>query len=141
MSTSALNAGVGGQGDWRVQREIRLIGSGWKIGQLRKTEPGVMHLHVASASDLIEAVPQIGLSLNLRQTRLPILHGDRGLSQKGPELGNATYYYSLVGLETAGEITVNGKTVAVSGASWMDHEFGTSFLPADLWGGIGSAYN
>ena len=93
-----------------------------------ETEPGVMRLHVASTSDHIEAEPQIGLSLDLRQTRPPILHGDRGLSQKGPESGNATYYYSLVGLETAGEITTNGKTVAVSGISWMDHEFGTSFL-------------
>lgn len=91
-------------------------------------EPGVMRLRVPSTSDLIEAEPQIGLSLNLRQIRPPILHGDRGLSQKGPELGNATYYYSLVGLETTGEITINGKTVTVSGVSWMDHEFGTSFL-------------
>ena len=93
-----------------------------------EAEPGVMRLHVASISDLIEAEPQIGLSLNLRQTRPPILHGDRGLSQKGTELGNATYYYSLVGLETTGEITINAKTVTVSGISWMDHEFGTSFL-------------
>lgn len=93
-----------------------------------ETEPDVMRLHVPSTSDLVEAEPKIGLSLNLRQTRPPILHGDRGLSQKGPELGNATYYYSLVGMETAGEITVNGKTVAVRGISWMDHEFGTSFL-------------
>ena len=93
-----------------------------------ETEPGLMRLYVASASDLIETEPQIGLSLDLRQTRPPILHGDSGLSQKGPELGNASYYYSLVGLETTGEITVNGKTVAVSGISWMDHEFGTSFL-------------
>ena len=93
-----------------------------------EAEPGVIHLYAASASDFIEADPQVGLSLNLQQTRPPILHGDRGLSQKGPEPGNATYYYSLVGLETAGEITINGKTVAVSGISWMDHEFGTSFL-------------
>ena len=93
-----------------------------------ETEPGVMRLHVPSASDSIEIEPQIGLSLNLRQTRPPILQGDRGLSQKGPESGNATYYYSLVGLETTGEITVNGETVTVSGISWMDHEFGTSFL-------------
>ena len=91
-------------------------------------EPGVMRLHVASTSDLIEAEPQIGLSLDLRQTLSPILHGDRGLSQKGPESGNATYYYSLVGLETTGEVTINGKTVGVNGISWMDHEFGTSFL-------------
>ena len=93
-----------------------------------EAEPGVMRLHVPSTSDLIEAEPRIGLSLNLRQTRPPILHGNSGLSQKGPEPGNATYYYSLVGLETTGEITINGKTVAVSGVSWMDHEFGTSFL-------------
>ena len=93
-----------------------------------ETEPGVMRLHVPSTSDFIESEPQIGLSLNLRQTRPPILHGNRGLSQKGPERGNATYYYSLVGLETTGEVTINGETVAVSGVSWMDHEFGTSFL-------------
>ena len=93
-----------------------------------ETAPGVMRLHVPSTSDSIEIEPQIGLSLNLRQTRPPILQGDRGLSQKGPESGNATYYYSLVGLETTGELTIKGKTVAVSGISWMDHEFGTSFL-------------
>ena len=68
-----------------------------------EVESRTMHLHVASTSDLIETEPQIGLSLNLRQTRPPILQGDHGFSQKGPELGNATYYYSLVGLETTGE--------------------------------------
>ena len=93
-----------------------------------EAEPGVMRLHVASISDFAEAEPQIRLSLNLRQTRPPILHGDRGLSQKGPESGNATYYYSLIGLETTGEIAINGKTATVNGISWMDHEFGTSFL-------------
>ena len=93
-----------------------------------ETEPDVMRLHVPSTSDSIEMEQQIGLSLDLRQTRPPILQGDRGFSQKGPELGNATYYYSLVGLETTGEITINGETVNVSGISWMDHEFGTSFL-------------
>ena len=91
-------------------------------------EPGVMRLRVPSTSDSIEIEPQIGLSLNLRQTRPPILQGDSGFSQKGPESGNATYYYSLVGLKTTGEVTINGETATVSGISWMDHEFGTSFL-------------
>ena len=112
-------AGATGDSTYKVWLED------WSVTEV---EPGVMRLSVASTSDFIEREPQIRLSLNLRQTRPPILHGDRGLSQKGPELGNATYYYSLVGLETAGEITINGKTVAVSGVSWMDHEFGTSFL-------------
>ena len=99
-----------------------------------ETEPGTMRLHVPSTTDLIEAEPQIGLSLNLRQTRPLTLHGNRGLSQKGPESGNASYYYSLVGLETTGEITVDSKTVSVSGVSWMDHEFGTSFLSEEFIG-------
>ena len=112
-------AGAMGQPTYKVWLE------NWSATEV---EPGVMRLHVASTSDLIEAEPQIGLSLDLRQTLSPILHGDRGLSQKGPESGNATYYYSLVGLETTGEVTINGKTVGVNGISWMDHEFGTSFL-------------
>ena len=99
-----------------------------------EAESGVMRLRVPSTSDSIEKEPQIGLSLDLRQTRPPILQGDRGFSQKGPESGNATYYYSLVGLETNGEVTINGETAAVSGISWMDHEFGTSFLPEGFVG-------
>ena len=68
----------------------------------------------------------VALDLRLRETRAPILHGERGLSQKGPEPGNASYYYSLVQLETSGTVTVAGRTVNVGGVSWMDHAFGTS---------------
>ena len=90
----------------------------------KEVEPDVVRLQAVDN----QTAPQIGLVLTLRGTRPPILHGERGLSRKGPESGNANYYYSLVGLETTGDITINGKTVAVSGSSWMDHEFGTSSL-------------
>jgi predicted secreted hydrolase len=63
-----------------------------------------------------------------------VLHGEAGLSQKGPEAGNASYYYSLVGLETTGTVTIRGRTLQVSGQSWMDHEFGTSALSANAVG-------
>ena len=62
------------------------------------------------------------------------MHGDRGLSQKGPEPGNASYYYTLAGLDTAGQVTSGGQTVDVSGLSWMDHEYGTSALSEDAVG-------
>jgi predicted secreted hydrolase len=62
------------------------------------------------------------------------LQGDSGLDQKGPEAGNASYYYSLVGLESSGVITSAGRSVAVTGLSWMDHEFGTSALSDDATG-------
>ena len=76
----------------------------------------------------------VALDLTLRQTRPPLLQGDRGLDQKGPEEGNASYYYSLVGLETSGVITSGGRAIEVTGVSWMDHEFGTSALSAGATG-------
>ena len=78
--------------------------------------------------------PRTAIHLTLRETRSAVLHGNNGLSQKGPEPGNANYYYSLVGLSTTGSVTINGKKEAVSGVSWMDHEFGTSALAAGVVG-------
>lgn len=86
---------------------------------------------MASASS--ETGP-VAIDLRLRETRPPVLHGDAGLHQKGSEAGNASYYYSLVGLETSGTLTSAGNTYSVQGRSWMDHEFGTSALPADATG-------
>ena len=57
-----------------------------------------------------------------------MLHGERGFSQKGSSAGNATHYYSLTRMPTEGFVTLDGERFAVKGDSWMDHEFGTSFL-------------
>nr|MBP6440042.1 carotenoid 1,2-hydratase [Caldilineaceae bacterium] len=44
------------------------------------------------------------------------------------------YYYSLVNLDTTGVITSAGRTIPVTGLSWMDHEFGTSALSGSAVG-------
>lgn len=80
-----------------------------------------------------EAGP-VALDLTLRETRPPVFNGQQGLHQKGPEPGNASYYYSLVNLETSGVITSAGNTIPVTGLSWMDHEFGTSALSGSAVG-------
>lgn len=68
------------------------------------------------------------IQLRLSPRKPPVLQGDRGLSQKGPSEGNASHYYSLTRLETSGSLTVDGETMSVTGLSWMDHEFSSSFL-------------
>ncbi len=83
-------------------------------------EPGLVRLHAAEGD--------IQLDLTLRQVKPPALHGEAGLSQKSATPGNASYYYSLTRLETRGTITLGNQGYAVHGWSWMDHEFGTSFL-------------
>jgi predicted secreted hydrolase len=76
------------------------------------------------------AAEGLALELTLRDTKGPILQGDRGYSRKGPEPGNASYYYSLTRLETAGSVQVAGERYKVAGLSWMDHEYSTSALSA-----------
>ena len=70
----------------------------------------------------------VALDLVLTETRPPVLHGDGGLSQKGPETGNASYYYSLIGQRAAGAVTVGGERFDVTGQAWKDHEWSTSAL-------------
>ena len=69
-----------------------------------------------------------GLDLTLTSLKSLVLQGDRGLSQKSAEAGNASYYYSFTRLETTGTITVNDEPLTVSGTSWMDHEWSTAVL-------------
>lgn len=68
------------------------------------------------------------LQLLLVPEKSPVIHGENGVSQKGAAAGNASHYYSLTRLRTSGQITINNETFSVAGLSWMDHEFGTSFL-------------
>lgn len=71
-----------------------------------------------------------GFSLDLKLTpsKSEVVHGENGISQKGASAGNASHYYSVTRLESFGKILIDGETLDVSGQSWMDHEFGTSFL-------------
>lgn len=76
----------------------------------------------------------VALDLEVRALKPATLQGDRGLSQKGPEPGNASYYFSLTRMETQGTLTVDGQSIAVRGLSWMDREWGTSALSQDMVG-------
>lgn len=74
------------------------------------------------------------LRLSLRSLKVPVLHGDNGLSQKGEGEGRASYYYSLTRMQTDGELTIDGKKEKVRGLTWMDHEFGSNQLRDDQVG-------
>lgn len=76
----------------------------------------------------------LGLDLMLKPLKSPALHGEGGLSRKSEKGDAASYYYSLSRLETRGSITVAGRTLPVSGLSWMDHEFFTSAMAPNLAG-------
>ncbi len=83
----------------------------------------------------LEAVDsRFGFSLDLKPAKPPVIHGKRGLSQKGPLVGQASHYISFTRLATSGEIRLGTERFAVEGDSWMDHEIFSSELDADLAG-------
>lgn len=107
-------AGIAGA---EIEPIYRVYVENWEAVSI---EPGVRHLR-AEAGD-------ISIDLIAEETKGPIFQGVEGYSQKGPEAGNASYYYSFTRMETTGTITSNGETFEVEGLSWMDHEFSTSAL-------------
>jgi geranylgeranyl pyrophosphate synthase/predicted secreted hydrolase len=60
--------------------------------------------------------------LTFRPTKPPVRHGDNGLVY-GVD-GEDMFYYFLPRHEVQGTITVDGKSVEVTGQGWYDHEFG-----------------
>jgi predicted secreted hydrolase len=82
----------------------------------------------ANKTQISAASAGFAIDLHLYQLKRPALQGDKGLSPKSGEIGNASYYYSLSRLLTEGTITIGDQTHDVSGTSWMDHEFSTSAL-------------
>lgn len=74
------------------------------------------------------------IEFRLTPEKPEVTHGENGISQKGGAAGNASHYYSLTRLRTTGKLTLKGEEFEVAGQSWMDHEFGTSFLEAEQTG-------
>lgn len=119
------------QKKFRSFERINRAGIGWAGADLSKYHvwnedweaqlDGKDHLLTASEEDY-------QLNLRLAPAKPEAIHGENGISQKGASAGNASHYYSLTRLETSGRLVVGGESFEVSGVSWMDHEFGTSFL-------------
>lgn len=76
----------------------------------------------------------VALDLELASTKPVVLQGERGLSRKGPEPGNASFYYSFSRMPARGVVRLGAETLAVSGEAWMDREWSTSGLGADVQG-------
>jgi predicted secreted hydrolase len=80
------------------------------------------------------ATKAVAIDLRLAEGKPPVVNGVNGISQKGARPGNASHYYSLTRMPTQGTIAIDGERFDVSGESWMDHEFGTSFLEPEQQG-------
>ncbi|MCA0389671.1 MAG: carotenoid 1,2-hydratase [Bacteroidetes bacterium] len=73
-------------------------------------------------------------SFSLEPQKEMVLQGEKGLSRKSNNPGNASYYYSFTRIATSGQLKTGGESHALEGWSWMDHEWSTSALEPDQKG-------
>ena len=71
-----------------------------------------------------------GLDLRMVSTKRPLLEGGDGFIDLGSK---STYYYSLTNLKTEGRIKVGDEWIAVTGKSWMDHQWADTSYSKDRW--------
>lgn len=79
------------------------------------------------------------LDLRFTPTQPVLLQGKGGLSRKGPEEAQASYYYSEPQLKTQGKLTLKGQAFDVDGTAWLDHEWSEALLHPEAvgWDWIG----
>ena len=68
------------------------------------------------------------LALQFTPTQPVLLQGQQGLSRKGPQPTQASYYYSVPQLAAHGRITLQGRSLDVRGTAWLDHEASDALL-------------
>ena len=101
----------------------------WSAGLVGGGGPRARRQHALKAVD-----KSVGIDLLLDEGKAPAINGIDGINQKGAREGNASHYYSLTRMPTQGTLMIDGERFAVSGLTWMDHEFSTSFLEPEQRG-------
>lgn len=93
------------------------------------------------ASGWHAVVPASGFALDVRcaATQPVLLQGRQGLSRKGPQETQASYYYSEPQLAVSGRLALQGREFQVSGRAWMDHEWSEALMHPEAvgWDWIG----
>ncbi len=82
---------------------------------------------------------EFALDLRFAPTQPLLLQGRQGLSRKGPEARQASYYYSQPQLQAQGRLQLQGQSFDVAGRAWLDHEWSEALLHPEAvgWDWIG----
>ncbi len=108
---------------------------------LRRTDrgPGSRYSARVTAGDF-------ALQLDFDTTQPVLLQGQQGLSHKGPDAAQASYYYSQPQLQVGGSLALAGRQMAVEPAAqpgdnraWLDHEASEALMDPQAvgWDWIG----
>ena len=124
--------------DQRIARSGFEIASGSESDMALKLRDWSL---LANGAQYTAHLPAADFSLHLQftETQGVLLQGNNGLSRKGPDAQQASYYYSQPQLAARGTLQVKGQPFEVLGTAWLDHEWSQELLhpSATGWDWIG----
>lgn len=103
--------------------------SGWSLRRDPQTD--TYHAQIAARD--------FTLSFEATASASPWVQGDAGLSRKGPDALQASYYYSRPQLKVQAQLSRGGQMQELAGTAWLDHEWSSAALAPDAvgWDWIG----
>lgn len=126
-----------GQRLWHDQRAAR-AGFGMALADTEDTRLALdgWSLQRQANGVYVASLPaqDFALQLQFSTTQPLLLQGQQGLSRKGPDARQASYYYSLPQLQAKGRITLRGQAFDVAGKAWLDHEWSEEILHPEAMG-------
>lgn len=129
----------------RLWHDQRIARAGFGIAQASETDTRILLRDwslVREPDGRYRArLPAEGLRIDLTftPTQPLLLQGRAGLSRKGPQPTQASYYYSQPQLKAQGTLALAGQAFPVDGRAWLDHEWSEALMHPDAvgWDWIG----
>jgi predicted secreted hydrolase len=124
--------------DQRIAREGFEVAAAGTDGTRLKLRDWSL-VHDAAGYKARITAQDFSLDLDFAPTQAVLLQGNKGLSRKGPEDKQASYYYSQPQLKTRGTLVLRGQRLDVQGTAWLDHEWSEELLHPEAvgWDWIG----
>ncbi|MDR7377797.1 putative secreted hydrolase [Rhodoferax ferrireducens] len=130
---------VQGKKLWHDQRITR---AGFGIAEASETDTAVRLRDwslVRTADQYLAELPaqDFGLHLQLAPTQPLLLQGSQGLSRKGPQPDQASYYVSQPQLAASGHLQLQGQRFEINpdtSRAWLDHEWSQAYLAPEAAG-------
>lgn len=145
--------------DLREQRQLhdqRIARAGFGVAEASEADTALrlqdwrltrQEVDAPGRSRYLIDVPAQGFALQLQATSTQpvLLQGDQGLSRKGPEPTQTSWYVSQPQLAIEGQITLGGRRMLIQpgqagdNRAWMDHEWSEALMHPDAvgWDWIG----
>jgi predicted secreted hydrolase len=78
---------------------------GWRVEGMEPDGDGQSRKQILEAAD-----GDLAIALSVVPEKPLVIHGTGGISRKGADIGQASHYYSLTSLATAGRITIGNES-------------------------------